>query len=610
MYACVDNKYEYCIERMNKMIGNSFDPANCSFVIYGMNDSAKVEISWLHYNNYKIEAIVDKDQSKWGMDFCGEIVKKPNDIMKNLSKDTYILLSTRYNTDSILHDIKGYGLDDENRVIILNLFELLEDKIMLSDKSVLEKPCLTDIQNEYVMLLRWFHEFCIKNELRYYLSYGTLLGAVRHKGFIPWDDDVDVSMPFSDYVRFSNLVQGQNDYSFDSIFCQGNGKCLSTIGRLKSNNIIITERNFPLIYDDYVSMDIWPMGGYPENEYESIKYYDELRKLGDEWKEKVVIPYATVQFVEETYRDMVNKVYSLYGRYDYDKSQFVGEVYCGRLDHIRHDVGRRGIDKKHFNRKLMPFGEDKFICPEGYSEVLDCKYGNYMQIPKDAEKRTHDYSQNAYYITSNYFNRDTEYWNSYYKQSKAPLGHTKFAEICKAYMKTDEVLVDIGCGNGRDTVFFYNSGLQVVGVDASEVVWDLAEKYKDKKNVSFVRDDFIKFLNKPKVYDHIYSRFSLHAINEQQEDQLIDSAYKSLKHAGYFYIEVRSIHDDLYGKGVKVARNTFIEDKHFRRFIVREELEKKLEMQGFEILYSDEARGFAPYGESDPLIIRTISRKV
>ena len=73
---------------------------------------------------------------------------------------------------------------------------------MLHDEQNTKK-----LQNELTVLLASFHEFCLKHDLRYYIIGGTCLGAVRHKGFIPWDDDVDVGMPRDDYNRLLALAK-------------------------------------------------------------------------------------------------------------------------------------------------------------------------------------------------------------------------------------------------------------------------------------------------------------------------------------------------------------------------------------------------------------------
>ncbi len=62
------------------------------------------------------------------------------------------------------------------------------------------KFCLLD-------MLLWFHNYCKDNSLRYYLVEGTMLGAARHQGYIPWDDDIDVGMPRSDYEQFKQEIE-------------------------------------------------------------------------------------------------------------------------------------------------------------------------------------------------------------------------------------------------------------------------------------------------------------------------------------------------------------------------------------------------------------------
>lgn len=90
---------------------------------------------------------------------------------------------------------------------------------------------------------------------------------------------------------------------------------------------------------------------------------------------------------------------------------------------------------------------------------------------------------------------------------------------------------------------------------------------------------------------------------------MIRNVYNALKKQGRFFVEVRSINDELYGKGEKVGRNAYKYNGHYRRFIVKEELENKLKENGFILEYSEEARNFAPYKDTNPLIIRMIAYK-
>ena len=72
-----------------------------------------------------------------------------------------------------------------------------------------EKNDLKVMQERLLEMFLWYHEFCCEHKLKYYMAGGTMLGAVRHKGFTPWDDDIDVAMPRGDYERFLKYTVGK-----------------------------------------------------------------------------------------------------------------------------------------------------------------------------------------------------------------------------------------------------------------------------------------------------------------------------------------------------------------------------------------------------------------
>ena len=211
---------------------------------------------------------------------------------------------------------------------------------------------------------------------------------------------------------------------------------------------------------------------------------------------------------------------------------------------------------------------------------------------------------------SNDFDRDVEYWNNFYKIGSDIEQPSLFAKSIIGMTIKNKNLLELGCGNGRDSFFFAENGLNVLAIDASDAVIEKLHKKNIYDNACFVCDDFVCT---PTIFtgqfDYCYSRFSLHAINAEQESELIRNVYGSLKKQGKFFIEVRSINDDIYGLGEKISENTYKYEGHFRRFIIKKELEDKLKQVGFYIEYSEEKRGFAPFGESDPPIIRIIAYK-
>lgn len=212
------------------------------------------------------------------------------------------------------------------------------------------------------------------------------------------------------------------------------------------------------------------------------------------------------------------------------------------------------------------------------------------------------------------YSRDTGYWNEIYKQESISLQPSLFAKFVLEQLEKGRKLLELGCGNGRDCLFFLKNGMQVTGVDASDVAIGLLNKkvsHEDSNKAWFVCDDFVSssFL-KTMQFDYIYSRFTLHAINEKQETELLNNVYGALKNGGEVFIEARSIRDPLYGKGTLVGKHSYIYNSHYRRFIDKSELLDKMTGIGFDVLYEAEQTGFAPTKDDDPPIVRVVAKKM
>lgn len=204
---------------------------------------------------------------------------------------------------------------------------------------------------------------------------------------------------------------------------------------------------------------------------------------------------------------------------------------------------------------------------------------------------------------------NTDYWNQYYQNKVCSTQPSPFAQYVSTLVEPGKTLVDLGCGNGRDAIYFAGLGLNVVAMDLSDSAIHMLEE-QQVPNARFLCGDFISHpAHQPGAYDYAYSRFTIHAINQKQESLLLQTMFQALRPGGKFFIEVRSVHDPLYGKGQPVERNAFFYDNHYRRFIVLNELTKSLEQYGFRVEYAKEQTGFAPYGNDDPPVIRVVAIK-
>lgn len=208
------------------------------------------------------------------------------------------------------------------------------------------------------------------------------------------------------------------------------------------------------------------------------------------------------------------------------------------------------------------------------------------------------------------FARDQSYWNQYYgKKHDTVSNPSNFAQAVSKELIPGKQLLELGCGNGRDSLFFMERGLYVTGVDASDkAIRNLQANEKNLKRGIFVCDDFVKCRAVfQRQYDYVYSRFTLHSITDDQEDELLRNIKEAMVDGSKLFIEARTIHDDIYGKGEKVSENAYIFEDHYRRFINPDILKKKMECFGYRILEIKEGQGFSKTVESDPVLLRVVA---
>ena len=185
------------------------------------------------------------------------------------------------------------------------------------------------------------------------------------------------------------------------------------------------------------------------------------------------------------------------------------------------------------------------------------------------------------------------YWDLYYKNIKKKffyLNPSPFARFFKKkYLNKSVNLLEIGCGNGRDTFFFNNKVNSIVALDSSAEAINKNKKIAkiNKLKIKFINKNFENFnYNKIKVINSIYARFFLHTINEKQENILIKifKIISKKKLGSIFAMEFRTTKDSLIKTGKKISNNERYTD-HYRRFIDVKKFQNKLKINNFKIIY-------------------------
>jgi LPS biosynthesis protein len=253
---------------------------------------------------------------------------------------------------------------------------------------------LEEIKGIQLDILSQVANYCDRNGLRYFLAYGTLLGAVRHKGYIPWDDDIDIMMPRPDYMQFINsfnesccylkVVSHYNDTNYPYAFAKVFNNTTSLIEYVDMKYLI------------GVNIDVFPLDGLPELKREAsrhlskIRFYCNLKLIKTiKYNKKRVFYKSLLLCVAKffliliSYRKLILKIEKLALNYDYANNKFVGNCV---------EAGGRNefINKEIFKEKTVVFFEGKkYYAPLYYHEYLSNFYGNYMQFPPVEDRVTH-----------------------------------------------------------------------------------------------------------------------------------------------------------------------------------------------------------------------------
>lgn len=240
---------------------------------------------------------------------------------------------------------------------------------------------LKKIQQETLRMLVMFDQYCNDNGLRYFMVGGTLLGAVRHKGFIPWDDDIDLVMPRSDYERLLALsprIDGAELKSFEN-----DSEYRLPYMKLFSTRTTLVEQD-PWFYLGGLFLDIFPLDAVPSD---VNAHLGRLKKLQRQWAWHVRILPAGKRLPIALFYRYFFRTASLLRRFDAycrsagasDSEQVMNSygVYGAR------EVSRRANFAGHV---MLEFENHMFRAPIGYDEYLHGVYGDYMKLPPE-EKR-------------------------------------------------------------------------------------------------------------------------------------------------------------------------------------------------------------------------------
>lgn len=270
------------------------------------------------------------------------------------------------------------------------------------------KPMTPDEQKHIMLnILLEFSKFCDMHNLMYYLDAGTLIGAVRHKGFIPWDDDIDVNMPQRDYDRFIELTRNSNGHITNHILVQYPEDTIYPFLKISDDRTVLVEFPKQNPMDVFVYIDVFPKYGIADKSWKSkmicktaeilgylhwfchYSVYAWTRKGSIYGKTKQIIGKLLLPFFKDAnwpvhLQDIIMHRYAK--SHPLEKCQYVTTLTNGEFHKLAPKECFDGF-------QWLEFEGHQFKSPKDYDTYLHCLYkGDYMQLPPE-EKRVHHTTQ-------------------------------------------------------------------------------------------------------------------------------------------------------------------------------------------------------------------------
>ena len=251
---------------------------------------------------------------------------------------------------------------------------------------------LEKMQQRILGILKYIDRIARQNNIPYYLAYGTLIGAIRHKGFIPWDDDGDILITRENYDRLIDAIIADNDDRYKMMSMKNNPDWFTSCARVVDTHTSIGLPYSRLLKKHHVFVDIMPLDGVPENKlvskfhYALMNVYKLMAVCADH---EYVVDYEKYPAIKKILKPIASIKGARYWgeradrlalKRDYNTSHLIGYGTANRQEgELTKEVYASTLDADFCDTKLM--------IPVGYDEILRSQYGDYMQLPPEDKRK-------------------------------------------------------------------------------------------------------------------------------------------------------------------------------------------------------------------------------
>ena len=259
---------------------------------------------------------------------------------------------------------------------------------------------MNDIQRKILDIFLVVKKLCEDNNIRYFAIGGTCIGAIRHKGFIPWDDDLDIAIPIDDYDRFLEIAQNNLPENLKLYTCKEIKHYQYVFSKVMDINTTFIE-NYNMPYPDSykgIFVDIMPISGVPSGRLRRKIFIKQLAFFRS-MNVKLRFPVSTTDTIKGRLSWlMVNKLLSflpytyfsdrhlnLLRNYSFDKAEYIGYVWNNKIE-------RWLFEREWFDGvDTVEFEDAEINCPKEWDKYLTCQFGDYMKEPSEEQREGHHY---------------------------------------------------------------------------------------------------------------------------------------------------------------------------------------------------------------------------
>ena len=254
---------------------------------------------------------------------------------------------------------------------------------------------ISEIQQMELGIMEYIHEVCQKIGVKYFLAYGSLIGAVRHQGFIPWDDDMDICMLRDDYEKLQDYLIAHPDERYEVMSYKNNINYVYPFMKIQDNHTYLVEEDVRIDSNMGIYVDVFPVDGYEDDQVFKNKMTKIIKK-----RQLSCYTFKGITNTKSVVNSMIRYI-SVIIFYFTNTNKYVSQIDelaksrkvddYELVDYVVYKDMNKPVWKREWLEQVEAgsFEGKEFMIPKHYHEILTSDYGNYMQLPPVEQQVSH-----------------------------------------------------------------------------------------------------------------------------------------------------------------------------------------------------------------------------